>query len=111
MASSFRPRRVRLDWRSRARLSLPMWRNFLEADFWPASLKVLFRGITSRLPVTREESQNEKSIRPFPAGSSRAVFELVLSLRDTNGIANSQAEDQASCRNIDERYEREAGGK
>jgi hypothetical protein len=47
MASSFRPRRVRSDCRSRARLSLPNWRNFLEADLWP--------GITSGLPVIHSQ--------------------------------------------------------
>ena len=50
-----------------------------------------------------------KSDPRFPTPG--AVFELVRSLRDTNGIANSQIEDQASRHNIDQRYEREAGCK
>jgi hypothetical protein len=37
--------------------------------------------------------------------------ELVGSRKDASGTANSQTKNQASRRNIDERYEREAGCK
>ena len=45
--------------------------------------------ITEGLSVNREESPQWKIDPHFPTGSPGIVFELVRSLRDTNGIANS----------------------
>jgi hypothetical protein len=74
---------------------------------------VLFREQSigcNRMGCLRLTGQSNRGPR-FPTGSPGAAFELVRSLQDASGIANSQTKDQASRCNIDQRYEREAGCK